>query len=115
MAQYSDWSTSLNSCIMDPKTCLFTMFCCPARVAVNKASLENRPCTCYDVLFILPCQEYFNRQQIRAKYGFEQDACADCLAISLCVCCVSCQHAREIRLHETHIAAAAEGQNYFDH
>lgn len=95
------------SCFDDIGSCLFTLLCCPCAVARNKAMLDNRRCNILDCLFCFPCQEFFNRQQLRAKYGFEQEACGDCVSVFICTCCVVCQDYREQKRRETHISDAA--------
>eukprot|EP01028_Stygiella_incarcerata_P007402 TRINITY_DN30721_c0_g1_i1.p1 TRINITY_DN30721_c0_g1~~TRINITY_DN30721_c0_g1_i1.p1 ORF type:complete len:111 (+),score=18.91 TRINITY_DN30721_c0_g1_i1:107-439(+) len=108
MAEYNDWTTGLNSCLRDPLITCSSCFCFPFRVALNKAAIDRRTCNICDLIFCCPCQHFFNRQQIRAKYGFEQDVCADALAACLCPLCVACQNAREIRVRETHIVHAVD-------
>jgi Cys-rich protein (TIGR01571 family) len=112
MAHYNDWETGLNACMSAPGVCCCTFLCCPIQVALNKAALDQRDCTCYDVLFCFPCQEFFNRQQVRAKYGMPQEVFADFLSIILCTCCVVCQDAREIQYRETHVASAQIMEKY---
>ena len=111
MAHFEDWNSVLNSCLQDPGICAFSMSCCIVRQAMNKSGLDGRECTVCDALFSIPCQPYFDRQQIRAKYGFQQDSCADCLAACLCPLCSVCQNAREIKYRQKHIVDISELAN----
>ncbi|KAJ6244301.1 duf614 family protein-related [Anaeramoeba flamelloides] len=88
------WGSSLLGCFSNPKICLMTLFCMPCQLAKNKASVDQRECTICDCL----CgpREYFTRQQIRSKYGFEQATLMDCIVTGPCLPCAVCQDAREI-------------------
>jgi len=67
----------------------------------NKAEVDGRECTCLDC-FCIWCGtggaiEYFTRQQIRSKFGYDYHSCTDCLLLCLCTHCVICQDARELK------------------
>ncbi|KAJ3434977.1 cell number regulator [Anaeramoeba flamelloides] len=59
----------------------------PCQLAKNKSAVDQREC--------MP-REYFTRQQIRSKYGFEQATLMDCIVTGPCLPCAVCQDAGEI-------------------
>eukprot|EP00667_Euglena_gracilis_P028600 EG_transcript_36678 len=97
MAYYGDFESQLWEVWKDGRVALLTLLACPVQAALNKAALDNRSCSCVDLVCSCGFQEYYNRQQLRAKYGFEQSAYEDCFTLLLCPLCMTCQDAREIK------------------
>eukprot|EP00668_Euglena_longa_P016124 GGOE01020333.1.p2 GENE.GGOE01020333.1~~GGOE01020333.1.p2 ORF type:complete len:120 (-),score=42.20 GGOE01020333.1:614-946(-) len=97
MAYYGEFETQLWEVWKDSRVALLTLLACPVQAALNKAALDNRSCSILDLFFGCGFQEYYNRQQLRAKYGFDQSAYEDCLSTLLCPLCMTCQDAREIK------------------
>eukprot|EP01121_Diplochlamys_sp_Union-15-3_P013705 TRINITY_DN428_c0_g2_i1.p1 TRINITY_DN428_c0_g2~~TRINITY_DN428_c0_g2_i1.p1 ORF type:complete len:117 (-),score=19.27 TRINITY_DN428_c0_g2_i1:50-349(-) len=91
----SDFETGLFACFNDCGICCITFFCPCFTSAKNKAAVDERDCTFCDC--ICYPNEYFTRQQIRAKYGFEFNPLVDCLVAMFCYGCTICQHAQELR------------------
>eukprot|EP00824_Muranothrix_gubernata_P009154 TRINITY_DN216_c0_g1_i1.p3 TRINITY_DN216_c0_g1~~TRINITY_DN216_c0_g1_i1.p3 ORF type:complete len:119 (+),score=28.19 TRINITY_DN216_c0_g1_i1:32-388(+) len=113
MAAGATFTTNLCGCMEDCGGCIYALCCPVCATAKNKADVDGRDCTCCDCLFAHCFLEYFIRQQIRSKYGFEQAPCADCLVVAFCTPCTICQDAREIQAQEAKKAApamAAPGQ-----
>eukprot|EP01089_Gocevia_fonbrunei_P020040 TRINITY_DN730_c0_g1_i1.p1 TRINITY_DN730_c0_g1~~TRINITY_DN730_c0_g1_i1.p1 ORF type:complete len:119 (+),score=12.68 TRINITY_DN730_c0_g1_i1:47-358(+) len=96
-----DFEEGLCGCFSDFTSCIITYFCPFIQGAFNKAEVDGRDCTVCD--FLCMCYsanvgvEYYTRQQIRAKFGYDYKSFVDCLLICYCTHCVICQHARELK------------------
>ncbi|KAJ6245348.1 er membrane protein complex subunit 7 [Anaeramoeba flamelloides] len=90
------WDTSFLQCLSDIPICLKTIFCPCLVLAGNKAGADERECNLCDCL-CCP-REYFTRQQIRSKYGFEESVLMDCLMTTPPLLMLAlCQDARELK------------------
>ncbi|KAJ6228769.1 duf614 family protein-related [Anaeramoeba flamelloides] len=90
------WDTSFLQCLSDIPVCLKTIFCPCLVLAGNKAGADERECNLCDCL-CCP-REYFTRQQIRSKYGFEESVLMDCLMTTPPLLMLAlCQDARELK------------------
>src|SRR5688500_12555430 len=96
-----DWSSNLCDCFDDMNSCCLTYWCPCYQVGLNKATVDGRECHCCDCFMAtgptMPTAAYYNRTQIKAKYGLRQDPCADCCLTVWCLVCTICQHSRHLR------------------
>jgi len=98
-----DWSSGLCDCFEDMESCFITWFVPCYQIGLNKANTDGRDCSCCDCFVSMGGPHtaiYFNRTQIRAKYGLMQDPCNDCCVSAFCAACVVCQHARHIKANK---------------
>ncbi|XP_061432891.1 cornifelin-like [Lethenteron reissneri] len=92
--QKMQWSTGICDCCSDMNVCLCGTFCMLCLHCLMAKDFGE--CIC---LPILPGSSVALRTAIRERYHIQGSICEDCAVHIFCFCCISCQMAREIKLH----------------
>jgi len=95
-----DWSSSICACFDDCGICVVVWLLPCYQMAQNKADADFRECHCCDSMHCSTTAIYYNRTQIKAKYGIAQDPCNDCCISTFCGHCAVCQQARHMKVNK---------------
>eukprot|EP01106_Pelomyxa_sp_JSP_P002374 TRINITY_DN13610_c0_g1_i1.p1 TRINITY_DN13610_c0_g1~~TRINITY_DN13610_c0_g1_i1.p1 ORF type:complete len:106 (+),score=18.08 TRINITY_DN13610_c0_g1_i1:22-318(+) len=92
----AEFDAGLFGCFDDIMICLQGFFVPCFLSAHTKAKLDERECHLCDCCCYNFNVEWFNRQQIRSKYGMDFNFIMDCVFVTFCTNCVACQQSREV-------------------
>jgi len=94
---FEDFKAPFYGCYLDMLSCLLGTFCPCFLGSQNRANSEGREWHYCDCLCWAPCTEYYARQVLRKKYGYDESQIGDTVLTVFCLQCMICQHAREIK------------------
>lgn len=97
-ARSGGYLTGLLDCFRHLRVCLPACLFTPVLAAFNRAEVDDRECTGFDVCFAMvkPMAQYTTRQSIRGKYGLEDNNVLDTLSACCCTPCAVAQDTLEL-------------------
>lgn len=89
---HRDWTSGVFDCFSDFKSCLMTWLCLPCTMC----NIASRTGECACMPFFVPGAMIALRARIRTLGGITGSIFNDCLVMSFCGQCATCQMAREL-------------------
>lgn len=107
------WHTGICDCCNDCGSCCITYWVPCVQYGMNAEKLQKSCCLCGCIYCVLLpcacCTTWYQRNQVRSKYGIAGGPCSDCTTTFFCRSCALCQISRELDYQLTHQKESGSG------